>query len=186
MTGDAESDHLVNNDPLALVLGMLLDQQVPMEWAFKGPLRLVDRMGDSLDARRIAEFDPDDFSAMVREKPALHRYPGSMATRIQALCQHLVEEYDGDTAAIWRGVRNADVVFERLVALPGYGEEKARIFVAILAKRFSKTPKGWEAAAGVFSDQQPRSVADIDGPEALSRVRDWKKAQKAAGRSKSD
>jgi len=186
VTGDAQSDQLVNTDPLALLLGMLLDQQVPMEWAFKGPQRLTERLDEPLDAHRIASMDPDDFAAHVREKPALHRFPSSMATRIQALCQHLVDEYDGDAAAIWSDVRDPDVLLRRLMALPGYGEEKARIFVAILAKRFGRRPKGWEIAAGPFADDEPRSVADIDGPESLSRVRAWKKAQKAAGKSKSE
>ncbi len=186
VTGDAESDRLVNRDPLALLIGMLLDQQVPMEWAFKGPLRLTERLGQTLDAHAIAAIEPSEFAAIVRTKPAIHRFPGSMATRIQALCQHLVDEYDGDAAAIWRGVRDADVIYQRLLSLPGYGEEKSRIFVAILAKRFSKAPHGWQVAAGPFADDQPRSVADIDGPESLARVRSWKKAQKAAGKTKSE
>lgn len=186
VTGDAESDRLVNRDPLALLIGMLLDQQVPMEWAFKGPLRLTQRLEQQLDAHVIAAIEPSDFATIVKTKPALHRFPGSMATRIQALCQHLVDEYDGDAAAIWRGVRDAEVIYQRLLSLPGYGEEKARIFVAILAKRFAKTPSGWQSAAGAFADDQPRSVADIDGPESLATVRMWKKAQKAAGKSKSE
>jgi len=186
VTGDPESDLLVNTDPLALLIGMLLDQQVPMEWAFKGPKRLVDRLDGHLDAHQIASANPDEFAAIVKQKPALHRFPGSMATRIQALCSHIDEYHHGDAAAIWRGVRDPDVIYGRLLALPGYGEEKARIFVAILAKRFGKRPAGWERTAGAFADQQPRSVADIDSPEALARVRVWKKAQKAAGKSKSE
>lgn len=186
ITGDADADRLVNTDPLALLLGMLLDQQIPMEWAFMGPQRLTDRLGGQLDAHTIAAMDPEEFTALVTAKPALHRFPGSMAGRIQDLCQHVVDNYDGDAAAIWRGVRRADVVFERLVALPGYGKEKARIFIAILAKRFGRTPAGWEEAAGPFADDTPRSVADIDGPDALERVRAWKKQQKAKGKTKSD
>jgi len=186
VTGDPESDHLVNTDPLALLIGMLLDQQVPMEWAFKGPKRLVERLGRPLDAHAIATADPDDFAALVKQKPALHRFPGSMATRIQSLCSHIDEHHHGDAAAIWRGVRDPDVIYRRLLDLPGYGEEKARIFIAILAKRFDKKPTGWEMAAGAFADEQPRSVADIDSPESLARVREWKKAQKAAGKSKSE
>lgn len=186
ITGDADADRLLNTDPLALLLGMLLDQQVPMEWAFIGPYRLTDRLGVPLDAATIAAMDPDEFAAIVKTKPALHRFPGSMATRIQALCQHLVDEYDGDAGAVWRNVRKGDVLFARLVALPGYGEEKARIFTAILAKRFGKTPAGWEEVAGPFADDTPRSVADIDSPEALERVRAWKKQQKAKGKSKAE
>lgn len=186
ITGDRDADRLLNSDPLALLLGMLLDQQIPMEWAFMGPYRLTDRLGGPLDAHTIATMDPDDFTAIVRAKPALHRFPVSMAGRMQALCRHLVDEYDGDAGAVWRGVRSADTLFDRLTALPGYGEEKARIFLAILAKRFGKTPAGWEAAAGPFADDNPRSVADIDGPDALEEVRAWKKKQKAAGRAKTD
>lgn len=186
ITGDAEADRLLNTDPLALVLGMLLDQQIPMEWAFMGPYRLTERMGGALDATTIAAMDPEVFAGLVKAKPALHRFPDSMAGRMQSLCQHVVDHYDGDAAALWRGVRRADVLFDRLVALPGYGEEKARIFTAILAKRFDRTPAGWENAAGPFADDTPRSVADIDSPEALERVRTWKKAQKAKGRSKAE
>ena len=186
ITGDAEADRLLNDDPLALLLGMLLDQQIPMEWAFMGPHRLRERLGCALDAHSIAAMDPEAFAALVSDKPALHRFPAAMATRIQALCQHLVDEYDGDAAAVWRNVRRGEVLLERLVALPGYGDEKARIFVAILAKRFGKTPAGWETAAGPFADDTPRSVADIDSPEALERVRTWKKAQKAKGKSKAE
>ncbi len=186
VTGDPDSDLLVNTDPLALLIGMLLDQQVPMEWAFKGPKRLADRLEEPLDAHAIASADPDEFTALVKQKPALHRFPGSMASRIQALCAHVCDHHGGDAAAIWRGVRDPDVIYRRLVALPGYGEEKARIFIAILAKRFDKRPDGWEQAAGAFADEQPRSVADIDSPEALARVRLWKKAQKAAGKTKSE
>ena len=122
----------------------------------------------------------------MKEKPALHRFPGSMAGRIQQLCQHLVDEYDGDAEAVWRDVATGDELHDRLIALPGYGDEKARIFMAILAKRFGIAPDGWEAAAHPFSDPVPRSVADIDGPENLAKVREWKKAQKAKGKTKSD
>ncbi|RMH75917.1 MAG: Fe-S cluster assembly protein HesB, partial [Actinomyces sp.] len=122
----------------------------------------------------------------VRTKPALHRFPASMAKRIQDLCRHLVDVHDGDAAAVWRDVRSGAELLDRLRDLPGYGDEKARIFVAILAKRFGVRPPGWEEAAGPFADDTPRSVADIDSPEALARVRDWKKAQKARGRSKAD
>ncbi|MFQ5558809.1 MAG: HhH-GPD-type base excision DNA repair protein [Acidimicrobiales bacterium] len=186
ITGDADADHLLNTDPLALLLGMLLDQQVPMEWAFMGPTRLRERLGGELDAAAIADMDPDRFAALVRAKPALHRFPGSMAQRMQQLCHHLVDHHDGDAAAVWRGVRSGSTLHDRLVALPGYGDEKARIFVAILAKRFGKTPQGWQEAAHPFSDSTPRSVADIDGPASLAKVREWKKAQKAKGRSKQD
>ncbi len=186
ITGNSEADQLLNTQPLALLIGMLLDQQVPMEWAFVGPARLADRLGGRLDATQIAAMNPDEFADLVKTKPALHRYPGSMATRIQQLCQHLVDEYEGDAEAVWRGVRRGDQLFERLLSLPGYGEEKARIFVAILAKRFQKRPAGWEAAAGPFADTTPRSVADIHDEESLATVRAWKKQQKAKGKTKAD
>ena len=186
VTGDTGADHLLNTDPLALLVGMLLDQQVPMEWAFMGPYRLAARLGSSLGAAAVAEIDPDEFASLVSEKPALHRFPASMAGRIQQMCQHIVDEYDGDAEAVWRDVSSGDELYERLVALPGYGDEKARIFLAILAKRFGHAPAGWEQAAHPFSDPTPRSVADIDGPDSLAKVRAWKKAQKAEGKKKSE
>lgn len=186
VTGDDAADALVNTEPLALLLAMMLDQQVPMEWAFMGPLRLQERLGGPLDAKAIAAMDPDDLEAAFKEKPALHRFPGSMAKRAQDLSQHLVDNYDGDAAKVWTGAADADVLFERLTAIPGYGEEKSKIFIAILAKRFGEQPSGWQEYAGPFADDTPRSVADIDGPESLDTVRQWKKAQKAKGKSKQD
>jgi uncharacterized HhH-GPD family protein len=183
ITGDPAADEFLVTDPLALVIGMLLDQQVPMEWAFKGPSTLRDRLG-GLDATKIAAMPPEDLEAVFREKPALHRYPGSMAKRTHALCVHLVDEYDGDAAKLWTGVDDPQVLFDRIRALPGYGEEKAKIFLAILGKRLKVAPQGWEACAVPFSDSEPRSVADIDSPENLQRVRAWKQAQKAKGKSK--
>jgi uncharacterized HhH-GPD family protein len=185
ITGDAAADQLLVDDPLALLIGMLLDQQVPMEWAFRGPASLSARLG-GLDAARIAAMPPDDFVEVFRQKPALHRYPGSMAKRTQALCQVVVDTYDGDPRKIWSRVRDPEVLLDRLKALPGYGDEKAKIFLAILGKRFGRAPEGWERIATPFGDESPRSVADIDSPEAFARVRAWKQAQKAKGRSKSD
>ena len=185
VTGDPDADSLLNTDPLALVVGMLLDQQVPMEWAFRGPATISGRLG-GLEATAIAAMDPVDFEAVCRTKPAIHRFPKSMARRIQDLCQHVVDHYDGDTARIWRGVRSGATLYDRLVALPGFGPEKAMIFTAVLAKRMGCAPSGWENYAGPFADSQPRSVADIDGPDSLAAVRAWKKAQKAAGKTKQD
>jgi len=185
VTGDHDADLLVNTDPLALLIGMLLDQQVPMEWAFRGPETLLRRLG-SLDASEIAAMDPENLDATCRTKPAIHRFPGSMAKRIQGLCEHLVGVYGGDAGAIWSTAVSGTELRERLESLPGYGPEKSRIFVAILAKRFSVTPDGWEEAAGPFADDVPRSVADIDGPEALETVRAWKKQQKAKGKTKQE
>ena len=188
VTGDPDADRLLVEDPLALLIGMLLDQQVPMEWAFRGPYTLRERLGVSgrLDAATIAAMAPDDFEALFRNKPALHRYPGSMAKRTHDLCRHLVDEYDGDAAAVWRDASDGAEVYRRLRALPGYGEEKAKIFLAILGKRLGVAPPGWEEAAAPFSDTTPRSVADIDSPESLRRVREWKTEQKRKKRSKAD
>ena len=183
VTGDVDADALINSDPLALIIGMLLDQQVPMEWAFRGPATLLERLG-SLDAVAIAEMEPDLLDIECRTKPAVHRYPSSMAKRIQALCQHIVDNYDGDASLLWGSATSGADLKQRLVSLPGYGDEKAMIFTAILAKRMGVAPAGWQDAAGPFSDNTPRSVADIDGPEALATVREWKKAQKAVGKSK--
>ena len=185
VTGDPDADRLLAENPLALLIGMLLDQQVPMEWAFRGPFTLRQRLG-GLDATAIAAMSPDALEAVFRAKPALHRFPGSMAKRTHALCQHLVDEYGGDAGAVWRGVTSGDELYARLVALPGFGPEKAKIFQALLAKRLEVRPDGWERAAAPFSDDTPRSVADIDSPETLARVRDWKRTQKRHGRGKAD
>jgi uncharacterized HhH-GPD family protein len=186
VTGNPEADQLLTDEPLALMIGMLLDQQVPMEWAFAGPLRLRERLGGRLDAAEIAAYDPDALDKVFRGPPAVHRFPGSMAKRTQALCQHLVENYGGDAAAVWTGVADGRELVGRVKGLPGYGGEKAKIFSALLAKRFGVRPEGWEEATAPFSDDEPRSVADIDSPESLSRVRAWKKTMKAQGRAKSD
>ncbi len=185
VTGDPDADALLNEHPFALLLGMLLDQQVPMEWAFRGPYTLAGRLG-SVDPAGLVAGGPDAFEAAFAAKPALHRFPGSMGKRAWALAEHVVEHYGGDAAAIWRDAPTGADLYARLRALPGYGDEKAKIFVAILAKRFGVRPPGWDAAAGPFADATPRSVADIDGPDALARVREWKKLQKAKGKSKQD
>jgi uncharacterized HhH-GPD family protein len=186
VTGDAEADKLLVDDPLALMIGMLLDQQVPMEWAFSGPLRLKERLGGRLDAADIASRYPGELEQLFKGPPALHRFPGSMAKRTQALCQHLVDHHGGDAADVWTGVDDGRELVRRVKALPGYGGEKAKIFTALLAKRFGVRPAGWEEAAAPFSDDEPRSVADIDSAETLQRVRSWKKAMKAAGKGKTD
>ncbi len=185
VTGDADADRLLVENPLALLIGMLLDQQVPMEWAFRGPATLRDRLG-GLDARAIAELPPDKLEGVFRAKPALHRYPASMAKRTQALCRHLVDEYGSDAAAVWRDAPDGAELLRRLRDLPGFGVEKSKIFLALLAKRLGVRPPGWEVAAAPFSDSTPRSVADIDSPETLAQVRDWKRVQKARGKGKAD
>jgi uncharacterized HhH-GPD family protein len=186
VTGDPEADKLLADDPLALTIGMLLDQQVPMEWAFSGPLRLREKLGGRLDATEIAALEPGALEAIFKGPPALHRYPGSMAKRTQALCQNLVEHYGGDAAAVWAGVDDGAELLRRVRALPGFGADKSKIFTALLAKRFGVRPPGWEQATVPFSDDQPRSVADVDSVESLQRVRSWKKAMKAQGLSKVD
>ena len=186
VTGDPEADQLLTDDPLALLIGMLLDQQIPMEWAFAGPLKLRERMGGRLDAAEIAATDPEAFAAIFKGPPALHRFPGSMGKRTQELCQYLVDHHGGDAAAVWTGVDDGRELLARVRALPGFGGEKSKIFTALLAKRFGIRPAGWETAAAPFSDDEPRSVADIDSPENLQRVRAWKKMMKAQKKSKAD
>ena len=185
ITGDPAADQLLIDDPLALLIGMLLDQQVPMSWAFRGPASLSARLG-GLDAGKIAAMSEDDVVAAFRDKPALHRFPGSMGKRTYALCRVIVDEYDGDAANVWRGVADPNELLARLKVLPGYGDEKAKIFLAVLGKRFGVAPVGWEKVAKPFGDKTPRSVADVDSPEALARVRSWKKAQKAKGKTKAE
>ena len=186
ITGNPEADELLNSDPLALLLGMLLDQQVPMEWAFLGPSLLRDRLGGRLDAAEIASMDPDEFLKIAKGPRAIHRFPGSMAKRVQAVCAHLVEHYGGDAEALWRDAATGDELVARLKALPGFGDEKAKIFTALLAKRVGVRPKGWEEAAGPFADGTPRSVADVDSPESFAKVRAWKQEQKRQGKSKQE
>jgi len=183
ITGNTAADTLLNSNGTALMIGMLLDQQVPMEWAFNGAHTLKQRLGH-LDPARIAAMDPEAFLAVCLEKPAIHRFPKAMAGRIQGLCALLDERYKGRAENIWRGVDNASVLFARLREFPGFGEEKAQIFVALLAKRFGIKPRGWKTAAGVFSDSNPRTVADITSPATLAKVRAWKKAEKEADRDK--
>jgi uncharacterized HhH-GPD family protein len=185
ITGDAEADRLLNTDPLALLLGMLLDQQVPMEWAFAGPAKLRERLGH-LDASQIAAMPQHEFVGVCCAKPAIHRFPAAMGRRIHDLCAALTERFDGRGEAVWQGVQTGAELYERLRSLPGYGDEKARIFIAILGKRFAVRPEGWQVAAGKFGDDTPRSVADITDPATLGKVREWKKASKAAKRDKQD
>jgi uncharacterized HhH-GPD family protein len=184
VTGDPEADHLLVSDPLALLIGMLLDQQVPMEWAFASPLKLQERLGGTLDAAAIAALPLEELEAVFKGPPALHRFPGSMAKRTQQLCQHLVERYDGQADAVWTGVADGPELYARLRAMPGYGGEKAKIFMAVLAKRFDIRPPGWEEPARPFSDATHRSVADVDSAESLLEVRAFKKLMKAKGKGK--
>ncbi|WP_431679471.1 HhH-GPD-type base excision DNA repair protein [Kitasatospora sp. KL5] len=180
-----EADALLGRSPLAALTGMLLDQQVPMEWAFTGPYTIATRLGaDDLDAHRIAAADPEEFAALLSQKPAVHRYPGSMANRVQQLCQYLVEHYDGDAAAVWRDAPDGRELLKRLNALPGFGKQKAQIFLALLGKQYGVAPEGWREAAGPYGEEGSfRSVADITGPESLAQVRAFKQEAKAAAKA---
>jgi uncharacterized HhH-GPD family protein len=183
ITGEETADGLLNSDGNALLLGMLLDQQVPMEWAFAGPAKLLDRLGH-LDPTKIAAMGVDDFVGICVEKPAIHRFPGSMGKRIHSVCEALVADYEGDATNIWADVDNGADLYDRLRAFPGYGDEKTKIFIAILAKTQGVAPDGWQEASGKFGDDVPRSVADVHDEISLGKVRDWKKAQKAAKKDK--
>ncbi|MET8408677.1 HhH-GPD-type base excision DNA repair protein [Streptomyces sp. NPDC005195] len=178
---DPDADELLGRSPLAALVGMLLDQQVPMEWAFKGPRTIAERLGtNDLDAHEIAAYDPEKFAALLSAKPAVHRYPGSMAKRIQQLCQYLVEHYDGDAAAVWKDTGTGAELLRHLNELPGFGAQKAQIFLALLGKQFGVHPKGWREAAGAYGEPKAfRSVADITGPESLAKVRAHKQELKA-------
>jgi uncharacterized HhH-GPD family protein len=180
-----EADELLGRSPLAALVGMLLDQQVPMEWAFAGPYTVARRLGrDDLDAHEIAAYDPEAFAALLSDKPAVHRYPGSMAKRIQQLCQYLVEHYGGDASAVWRDAATGEELLRRLKDLPGFGTQKAQIFLALLGKQLDVRPKGWREAAGAYGEPKAyRSVADITGPESLAKVRAHKQEMKAAAKA---
>ncbi|NEB11616.1 Fe-S cluster assembly protein HesB [Streptomyces coelicoflavus] len=182
---DPEADELLGRSPLAALVGMLLDQQVPMEWAFKGPSTIARRMGaEDLDAHDIAAYDPEAFAALLSDKPAVHRYPGSMAGRVQQLCRYLVETYDGDAEGVWRGVSTGGELLRRLQELPGFGKQKAQIFLALLGKQLGVRPEGWREAAGAYGEPDSfRSVADIRGPESLTKVRAHKQEMKAAAKA---
>ena len=190
ITGDTDADALLTDNPLALLVGMLLDQQVPMETAFAGPLKIEQRTG-AADATAIAGMAPDEFLEAFKQTPAVHRFPGSMATRVQTLCQTLVDDWGGDAAAIWtRPSSDSETapsgaeVLKRLKALPGFGEQKAKIFLALLGKQYGFTGEGWREAAGAYGeDGSFRSVADIVSPESLTKVREHKKAMKAAAKA---
>jgi uncharacterized HhH-GPD family protein len=182
---DADADALLDRDPLALLIGMLLDQQFPMERAFAGPGLIAQRLGvTELDARALAGYDPEALVQVFRGPPAVHRYPGSMAGRVQALASAIVERYDGDAAGLWTGVDDGRELFRRIADLPGFGTQKAQIFTALLGKQRGVTPPGWREAAGDYGlEGSRRSVADITGPESLVEVRAFKQEQKQAAKA---
>jgi uncharacterized HhH-GPD family protein len=185
LSGDAAADQLLTDDPLALLIGMVLDQQIPLERAFKSPFDLQERLGSSLDAPTLAAMDPEALADLFGERPALHRFPRSMAGRVQELCSIIVDQYGGDPAAIWTSAADGKQLLANVKGLPGFGEQKARIFIALLGKQLGVRPPGWEKAAAPFGDLGSfRSVADIDSPEALAKVRQYKQKMKAAAKAK--
>jgi uncharacterized HhH-GPD family protein len=183
LTSDPAADRVLSENAFALLVGMLLDQQIAMEQAFAGPARLEERLGGRLDPATVAATDPDELEARFREKPALHRYPGSMAKRVHALATELVETYDGDAAAVWQDAEDGRELKRRLTALPGFGDQKARIFVALLGKQCDVQPDGWREAAGEYGEEGYRSIADVTSPETLAKVREFKQARKAAAKA---
>jgi uncharacterized HhH-GPD family protein len=180
-----EANALLNRSPLALLMAMLLDQQVPLERAFSAPADLARRLGHDPETDELAAYDPDALVAVFSERPALHRFPKAMAARVQALCQILVERYDGDAVQVWAGATTGQDLLQRVGALPGFGEQKAKIFVALLGKQLGVRPEGWREAAGAYGEEAAhRSVADIVDEESLGKVRSHKQQMKAAAKNK--
>jgi uncharacterized HhH-GPD family protein len=178
-----QADALLDRDPLALVIGMVLDQQIPLEKAFSSPYVLTERLGHVPDAAEIAGMSEEDLVAIFSKPPALHRFPGSMAKRVQAMCQAVVDQYDGDVANVWNGASDGRDLLKRIGALPGFGKQKAQIFVALLGKQYGVDLPGWREAAGDFGPEGTyKSVADIRDPASLAKVRDYKKRLKAAAK----
>jgi uncharacterized HhH-GPD family protein len=182
ITGDAAADRVLDESPFALVVGMMLDQQYPMEHAFRGPAKVLDRFG-TLDPAAIAAADPEEFATLCSTPPAIHRYGRSMAGRLQSLAALVEEQYGGDAARIWTEAGSAQELFDRVLELPGFGKQKAQIFVTLLAKQRGVRPAGWEALVGDYALDGYRSVADVVDPESLQKVRDFKKAKKAAAKA---
>ncbi len=177
---DAHADEVLTGSPFALLTGMLLDQQFPMEHAFRGPAKILDRFG-TLDPAAIAAADPEEFAALCATPPAVHRFPGSMAARVQALAAQVVDEYDGRTERIWEEAGSGKELLRRLQALPGFGKQKAQIFVALVGKQLGVRPDGWEEAAGSYAEAGSfRSVADVVDGTSLEKVRSFKKEKKRA------
>ncbi|TFD04570.1 MULTISPECIES: HhH-GPD-type base excision DNA repair protein [unclassified Cryobacterium] len=184
LTGDAAADTLLSENPFALLVGMLLDQQIAMETAFAGPAKIHGRIG-ALDPATIAAYDAEAFVEVFRQSPAVHRFPGSMAKRVQEVAAVIVRDWNGDTASIWTADDPAGPeILRRLKALPGFGEQKAKIFLALLGKRLGVDADGWREASAPYGEEGSfRSVADIVDPESLTRVRETKRAAKAAAKA---
>ncbi len=181
ITGDPAADKVLDESPFALLAAMMLDQQYPMEHAFRGPAKVVDRFG-SFSPAAIAAADPEDFASMAATTPAIHRFPASMAARLQELARIVEETYDGDASRLWTEASDGRDLLKRVMALPGFGKQKAQIFVALLAKQLGVRPEGWETVVGDYALEGHRSVADVVDAESLQKVRDFKKAAKAAAR----
>ncbi len=182
ITGDDHADQVLTDDPFALLVGMMLDQQYPMEHAFRGPAKVLDRFG-TLEPARVAAADPAEFTALCSTPPAIHRFPGSMAARLQDLARVVVEEYDGHAERIWTEAADGRDFMKRMQALPGFGKQKAQIFVALVAKQLGVRPDGWETVAGDYALEGFRSVADVVDPASLQKVREFKKQKKAAAKA---
>jgi uncharacterized HhH-GPD family protein len=179
-----EADALLSRDPLALLIGMVLDQQIPLEHAFTGPLTITQRLGHQLDVKELADFDPESLATIFATPPAIHRFPASMAGRVQELCRIIVADYDGDAASVWTTAKNGAELRKRIEKLPGFGKHKAAIFVALLGKQYGVTPRGWREAAGDFGKKGSLlSVADITDQASLLKVRDYKKQMKTAAKA---
>lgn len=184
---DAEANKLLRRSPLALLIGMVLDQQITFEKAFSSPYELVRRLGHEPTAQELAEYDTDALTVIFATPPALHRFPKAMAVRVQEVCQALVEKYDGDAEKLWSTADSGKELFRRMTELPGFGKQKSQIFVALLGKRFGVTPKGWREAAGEYGGEGVhRSVADIVDNDSLVKVREHKQQMKAAAKAKKD
>ena len=182
ITGDDHADQVLTDDPFALLVGMLLDQQYPMEHAFRGPAKILDRF-ETLDPAAIAAANPEEFAAMASTPPAIHRYGRSMAGRVQELARIVVDTYDGRAERLWTEASSGSDLVARVMALPGFGKQKAQIFTALLAKQLDVRPEGWEKAVGDYAEDGYRSVADVVDPASLQKVRDYKKAKKAAAKA---
>ncbi|SDS21514.1 uncharacterized HhH-GPD family protein [Nocardioides scoriae] len=182
ITGDDRADQVLQDDPFALLIGMLLDQQFPMERAFAGPATILERLG-TLSPAEVAAADPEQFAALVAQTPAVHRFPGSMAAKVQAVARIVTEEHDGRAERLWTEATDAQDLVKRITALPGFGQQKAKIFVALLAKQLGVRPEGWERAVGDYALEGYRSVADVVDTASLEKVRAFKKEQKAAARA---
>jgi len=182
ITGDPAADQVLSDSPFALLAGMMLDQQYPMEHAFRGPAKVLDRFG-TLEPARIAAADPEEFAALCATPPAIHRFPGSMAARLQALAALVEEKYDGRTELLWTDAATGKELLGRVMELPGFGKQKSQIFVALLAKQLGVRPEGWEQAVGAYAEEGYRSVADVVDETSLQKVREYKKQKKAAAKA---